>query len=290
MNFLHFVLLAVVLVRSLNAAQILSNSFKLWREPAEPAHIVGPIYFVGTKGLGVYLITTPAGHILLDGGMPASEQLIEDSIRRLGFKVEDIRQLIISQAHFDHVGTLAYFKKKTKASLAVMQGDDGLLKSGGKTDYLFGNATPYHFESVTPDRIIKDGDAVELGGLKLIARHTPGHTQGCTTWILNLVQDQKPLTTVFVGSTSVNPGTRLAIKPSYPSIVADYRSSFTLLASLKPDIFLAAHPEFFNFEQKHQRAATEGYRPYIDVDGYRNHVETQRKNFERIFTEQQSER
>jgi metallo-beta-lactamase class B len=284
----NFILLFTLgLVSSANAAQSLSNSFRIWREPTEPAHIVGPVYFVGTKGLGVYLITTPAGHILLDGAMPASEQLIEDSIRKLGFKVEDIRQLIISQAHFDHVGTLAYFKKKTHASLAVMQGDDGLLKSGGKTDYLFGSATPYHFESVAPDRILKESDTIQLGGLTLIARHTAGHTPGCTTWILNFVQDQKPLTVVFVGSTSVNLGTQLAGEPSYPAIVDDYRSSFALLRALKPDIFLAAHPEFFNFEQKRQRVPTEGYRAYIDPDGYRNHIETQSKNFERILGEQE---
>jgi metallo-beta-lactamase class B len=240
-----------------------------WREPSEPARIVGPIYFVGTKGLGVFLIATKEGHILLDGAMPGSEGLIEESIRKLGFKIEDVKQLLISQAHFDHVGTLAHFKKTTGAKLAVMEGDDVLLKSGGKADYLFGATAPYHFEAVTPDRVLKDGDVVELGGVKLTARHTPGHTRGCTTWVMKVQEDEKVYEVVFAGSTTVNPGTRLGAKPSYDGIVEDYRRSFAFLESLKPDIFLGAHTDFFAFEAKRKRAATEGPKAYVDLEGYR---------------------
>lgn len=278
----------LLLLLLLLAAPAKAANFASWREPAEPAHIAGPIYFVGTKGLGVFLITTGQGHILLDGATPGSEGLIENSIRKLGFKVEDVRSLIISQAHFDHVGTLAHFKRKTGAKLAVMKGDDVLMQTGGKADYLFGASAPYHFEPATPDRVLKDGDTIEVGEVKLTARHTPGHTPGCTTWLLKVDLDGKSLQVVFPGSTTVNPGTRLGPKPSYPAIVQDYVGSFRLLESLKPDIFLAAHPEFFNFEDKRRRAQTSGSRAYIDPEGYFRQIAEKKAQFETLLKEAQS--
>src|SRR4051812_40427189 len=122
---------------------------KAWFEAVEPLHIAGPIYYVGTRDLGSYLITTSAGHILLDGAMPGSEQLIEDSIRKLGFKTSDIKLLLITHAHMDHVGTLAHFKNATHAPLIVMPPDDALLKSGGAKDYLYSNVEAFHFPPVT---------------------------------------------------------------------------------------------------------------------------------------------
>lgn len=278
----------LLLLLLLLAAPAKAADFASWREPADPAHIAGPIHFVGTKGLGVFLIATKQGHILLDGAMPGSEELIENSIRKLGFKVEDIRHLIISQAHFDHVGTLAHFKRKTGAKLSVMKGDDVLMQTGGKADYLFGASAPYHFEPAAPDRVLKDGDTIELGEVKLTARHSPGHTPGCTTWLLKINLDGKACQVVFPGSTTVNPGTRLGSKPSYPNIVQDYQQSFRLLESLKPDIFLAAHPEFFNFEDKRKRAESSGPRAYFDPEGYFRQIAEKKARFEELLKEAQS--
>src|SRR5574337_721740 len=153
-----------------------------WFEPTEPAHIVGPIYYVGTRGIGVYLIATPVGHVLIDGGPAPTAPLIEASIRKLGFDPKDIKQLLITHAHFDHVGTLAHFKTLTGASVAVMGPDVELLRSGGTLDYLFANDPRLHFEPVIADRTLADGDVVEVGGVHLVAHLTPGHTRGCTTW------------------------------------------------------------------------------------------------------------
>ena len=268
------------------SAPILPSNSNAWFEPAEPIRIVGPIHFVGTADLGVYLVTTKAGHLLIDGAMPGSAPLVEASIRKLGLKPEDIRVLLITQAHVDHVGTLAHFKQSTGAQVAVMAPDDELLKSAGKTDYLFAGQAKFQFDAVTPDRALKDGDVVELGGLRLTARHTPGHTRGTTTWVTTVEDGGKSYEVVFAGSTSVNPGTRLVRNPSYPGIADDYRRSFRLLESLKPDIFLGAHVGFFDMDAKRPRAATEGVAAWVDPEGYRRHLSQSRAAFEALVAKE----
>lgn len=251
-----------------------------WYEPAEPLHIAGPIYYVGTRDLAVYLITTPEGHILLDGAMPGSGPLVEASIRKLGFDPKDIRVLLISHAHIDHVGTLAYFRKATGAQLAVMAPDDQLLKSGGSADYLYAKDETMHFDPVSADRVLKDGDTVSLGGIEMIARHTPGHTRGCTTWVMNAKDGEQSYRVVFAASTSVNPGTKLVSNPSYPGIADDYRHSFAVLESLQPEIFLSAHASFFGLDAKRVRVAKEGVNAFVDPAGYQQANAGKRKYFE----------
>src|SRR5687767_9281127 len=114
--------------------------------------------------------------------MPSTAPVIEKSIRELGFKPEDIRILLTTQAHFDHVGTHAHFKKLSGAMVQAMTGDAQLLRDGGKSDYLFGNNPDFHFTPVAVDRVLKDGDVVPLGGIRITARHTPGHTPGSASY------------------------------------------------------------------------------------------------------------
>jgi metallo-beta-lactamase class B len=255
---------------------------KEWYEPVDPLRIVGPIHYVGTRDLGVYLITTPAGHILLDGAMPGSAALIEASIRKLGFKPEEIRVLLISQAHVDHVGTLAHFRKLCGGQVAVMEGDVALLKSGGALDYVFAKQPDFQFAGVATDRVLRDGDTVSLGGVELTARWTPGHTRGTTTWITTVEDAGRSYRVVFPGSTSVNPGTKLVHAPSYPGIADDYRRSIAWLETLQPDIFLAAHGGFFDFAGKRTRARTEGVRAWVDPEGYRQRIAKQKSAFEEL--------
>src|SRR5262245_34910322 len=196
----------------------LVDLLKTWTEPSEPVKIVGPIYFVGSRGLGAYLITTPVGHILLDGGMPSSAKDLEASIRKLGFKPEDIGLLLITHAHVDHAGTLAYFKRLTDAPVAVMARDFENLKTGGRNDPLYGSNPAFYFPPIRADRVLKDGDTVSLGNITMTARLTAGHTQGCTTWITSVEDAGRTYNVIFPGSLNINAGTRLVIGPSYPGI------------------------------------------------------------------------
>jgi metallo-beta-lactamase class B len=266
----------------------LVDTLNSWVEPAEPVKIVGPIYFVGTRGLGAYLIATPAGHILLDGGMPSSAKAIEASIRKLGFKPEDLRILLITHAHVDHAGTTAYFKRMSDAQVAVMARDVDNLRSGGKTDPSYATIPAFSFPPVRADRVLKDGDTVTLGNVTLTARLTAGHTQGCTTWITNVADGGKNYSVVFPGSSNVNPGMQLVVNPSYPGIADDFRKTFIVLASVKPDVWLAAHTEVFKFEEKRARAS-EGVAAWVDPVGYRNYVAKEKAEFEAQLQNEQTD-
>ena len=249
-----------------------------WEEPAEPVHIAGPIYFVGTKGLGAFLFTTSEGHILMNTGMPSSGPMIVDSIRKLGFKPEDIKLMINGHAHIDHAGAFAFFKQQFGAQLAIMKDDVPAMESGDMGDFKY--ADDFVYPAVKVDRILRDGDQIELGDVLLTAYHTPGHTRGATTWIANIVVDGKAYVVAFPDGAGFNPGYRLAKDPSYPGIGDDYRRTHHFLEMLKPDIWLAQHNEYYDLEGKQQRAKTEGLKAWIDPEGYRRFIAGKKRDFE----------
>ena len=254
-----------------------------WSKPQAPFRLAGPIYYVGTAELAAFLIHTPQGHILIDGGTPDTAATIQKSITDLGFKLEDIRILLTTQAHFDHVGTHAHFKKLSGARVEAMAGDAKLLRDGGKSDYVFAKDPNYHFAPMAVDRTLKDGDIVTIGGIRLTARHTPGHTPGSTTFLMDINEGGKNLKVVFAASTTVNPGTRLVTDPSYPGILEDFRKTFGILESLQPDIFLSGHGSFFGLQQK--RAAMKEDSPaqaWVDPKGWADLVARKKKDFEAI--------
>jgi len=253
-----------------------------WKRPTPPVRIVGPIHYVGTYGLAVHLIATPAGHIVIDGGVPGSGPDIVRSIEALGFKPTEVKILLTTQAHFDHVGTLAHLKQVTGARVVVMKGDEGLIASGGTSDYLFGPQVNFHFPAVKADEVITDGQVVTLGGISLTAHHTPGHTPGTTTWTTTVEEGGRSYRVAFAGSTFVNPGTRLVKNPSYAGIESDYRKSFAMLESLPVDIPLGAHAQAFDFHGKRERAKAEGPRAFVDPDALRKAVAASKAAFEKL--------
>src|SRR3954464_12880893 len=146
-----------------------------WFEPF-PAHkVVGNVYYVGSKDLASYLITTPEGHILINSGFEETVPLIRKSVESLGFKMSDIKVLLASHAHSDHVAGHARMKELTGAKVYVMRGDDEVIASGGAGQYLYPDS---RWKPCAVDRVLEDGDEVTLGGVTLVARRTPGHTRG----------------------------------------------------------------------------------------------------------------
>jgi metallo-beta-lactamase class B len=256
----------------------LARKFLKWDEPEEPVRIVGPIYFVGTKGLGAFLLATSEGHILMNTGMPPSGPIMAESIRKLGFKPEDIKIMINGHAHIDHAGAFAFFKKLSGAQVAIMRDDVPLMENGGRADFKYAN--DFGYEGVKVDRVLRDGDTVRLGNLLLTAYHTPGHTMGATTWVLNMVVERKPYVIIFPDGAGFNPGYRVAKDPIYPGINADFRRTHHVLEMLKPDIWLAQHNEYYDFEGKRKRAATEGVKAWIDPEGYRRFIAYKKHAFE----------
>jgi metallo-beta-lactamase class B len=208
-----------------------------WEEPAEPTRVVGPAYFVGTQGLGAFLFTTSEGHILMNTGVPSSGPMMVESIRKLGFKPEDIKVMINGHAHIDHAGAFAYFKERFGAQMAVMKDDVPPMESGDRDDFKYAN--DFVYPPVKVDRVLRDGDTIGMGDVLLTAHHTPGHTRGATTWIANIVVEGKAYVVAFPDGAGFNPGYRLARNPSYPGITDDYRRTHHALEMLKPDIWLA---------------------------------------------------
>jgi metallo-beta-lactamase class B len=224
-----------------------------WKEPVEPFRIVGSIHYVGTADLASYLITTPDGHILLDTPCETETSLLLESIRKLGFDPKDIRILLNSQAHYDHTGALRALKELSGARMMAGAEDAELLARGGRGDFAFGDRLL--FPEVEVDRRLRDGDAIELGGVTLTVRLTPGHTRGSTTYVTDVEEGGRRYRVVFAASISVNPGVRLANPSSYEGIAEDYASSIRLLESLSPDVFLSAHGGSFGLTEKRNALA-----------------------------------
>jgi metallo-beta-lactamase class B len=258
-----------------------------WDEPAEPVKLVGPIYFVGTKGLSVFLITTSEGHIVLNTGMPGSGPMIEKSIRKLGFKPEEIKILLTGHAHVDHAGGHAYLKKLANARIAMIREEKRLFESGGKLDFHYGSVPEFGFEPAKVDEIFDDGETIKLGDVKITALLTNGHTRGSTTFVMKIVENGKELTVVFPNGTSINPGYRVSKDPSYSGIADDYKRTLHILESLKPDIWLHPHNETYSFDAKLARSAKDGVKAWIDPEGYAKWVAGERKKFDAIVAKEQ---
>jgi metallo-beta-lactamase class B len=251
-----------------------------WDEPAAPARVVGPIYFVGTKGLGSFLITGSEGHVVLYTGMPGSGPMIERSIARLGFNPQDVRLILTGHAHCDHVGGHAYLKKVTGAKIAMMREEVELFESGGKLDFHYGTSKDFAFEPAKVDTVFRDGDEIKLGDIAIRALLTPGHTKGSTTYVMKVVADGKTYTVVFPDGTGVNPGYRVGRNPSYAGIADDYRRTFRTLERLRPDIWLAPHNDMDDLDAKLARAAKQGTAAWVDPEGYKRFVAGQKAKFE----------
>jgi metallo-beta-lactamase class B len=248
-----------------------------WNKPVPPFRIIGNLYYVGAIEIGSFLIATRRGHILLDGGFVETAPQIERNIAQLGFKLEDVKILLNSHAHFDHAGGLAELKQKTGAKFIASARDAELLRNGGHGDFRFGDTLP--FPPVAVDQIIGDGQSIELGDQKLTAWMTPGHTKGNTTWTTKISDGSKSYDVVFAGSPTAL-DYQLVGKESYPGIASDFEKTFAVLKKLPCDIFLSAHGSFFSFEQKRERLARgEKPNPFIDPDGYRRFVTEYEEEF-----------
>ena len=254
-----------------------------WNKPAPPHRVIGNIYYVGTTELAVFVVTTPSGHILLDAAFDESVPIIKAGMKKLGFRYEDIKLLLSSQAHFDHVAGLARVKRETGARLEVMAEDAPLLEAGGRGDFRFGDELT--FPAVKVDRLLKDGDSVELGGVTLVARHTPGHTKGATTFTTTVEEAGKKYDVVFATSLSVNPGTALVNNPKYPAILSDWEKTYRIMKSLQPDVWVSGHAGFFDMAGKAARSGQQP-NPYIDPAGYRRFVESAEERFRKLLADE----
>jgi metallo-beta-lactamase class B len=249
-------------------------------KPGEPFRIADNLYQVGSWDIGTYLITTPAGHILIDAGFDSTVPMIEANVATLGFKVEDIKILLNTQGHKDHAGGFAALKKRTAAQLMVSAADADLIERGGRGDFSLGDS--FTFPAATVDRRLKDGDIVSLGGAVLTAHLTPGHTQGCTTWSFETTDAGRALRVVDLCGLAVLDTTKIQRgMPGYPTIVEDYERTFATLRKLPIDIFIGAHLSYFDGRAKAEKAKANagGGNPFVDPGGFRRVVDGGERQF-----------
>ena len=250
-----------------------------WTTPHVPFRIIGNIYYVGSKDLASYLITTPQGDILINSNLKTSVPQIRKSIEALGFNLKDVKILLISHAHVDHAAGSALIKTLTGAKYMVMAADVPVVESGGRKDFAYSKSPDMWFPPAKVDRVLHDGDQVRLGNVVLVAHLTPGHTKGCTTWTMKVVDHGKTYNVVIVGSPNVNSSYKLVGDTAYPQIAADYEKTFRTLKSLPCDVFLGAHGSYFGLQEKYPRIGLGGANPLIDPDGYRRYVATTEQTF-----------
>jgi metallo-beta-lactamase class B len=241
-----------------------------------PFKIAGNLYYVGTADLAVYLINTPQGNILINTDYKQDVPAIKKSIEKLGFKYGDTKILLISHAHGDHDEATAVVTQETGAKLMVMAEDVPDEESSAR-------GRP----GAKVDRVLHDGDTVELGGSKLVAHLTPGHTKGCTTWTMQVRDGARTLNAVIIGSLNVNPGTILVGNTGYPQIASDYEKTFAAMKLLRCDLFLGAHGAYFGMKAKVARMQAGGANPLIDPDGYKAYVLGREGAFHKELARQQ---
>ena len=246
------------------------------RRQFPPHKIVGNLYYVGTESLASFLVTTPDGHILINTDWEDAVPAIKASVEQLGFKFTDIKIILGSHAHADHMEGDALVKQMTGAAVMAMAEDVPLLqrmRPGGKPHPI--------------DRVLHDGDQVSLGGSTLTARLTPGHTPGCTTWTMTVMEDGKPYKVVIIGSMGSNPGFKFVNNPDNPTIAEQYKRGFAVLRSLSPDIPLASHPAMYNMAEKYAQLGKTKTNPFVDPAGYKAELDAVETLFKDVLAEQE---
>lgn len=241
-----------------------------------PHRIIANLYYVGTESLASFLVTTTEGHILINSDYERNVPTIREAVTKLGFRFEDIKILLGSHAHADHMEGDGAVVELTHARAMAMAEDLPALRAmrspGGKP-------RPEY-------EVLHDGSEVKFGGVTLTAHLTPGHTPGCTTWAMKVLQGVKLYDVLIVGSVGVNPGTNLV---GNPALGALYQQSYTVLHSLRGDVPLGSHPAMFGMAEKYPRIAASATNPYLDPKGYQAEIALQEAAFNAELKRQQTE-
>jgi metallo-beta-lactamase class B len=246
--------------------------------PVAPFRIVGNVYYVGASDVASYLVESSAGFVLIDAGFAETAPQIESNIRTLGFKLSDVKILLIGHAHPDHVGGLAALQRDTGARVEAMDVEVLPLENNGRGTFYRGDRRL--FDSVKIDRILHDGDRVELGKVALVAHRTAGHTPGCTTWTLKTNDHHRTYNVVFFCQLTSPEGEALTKNPDYPNAVGDFKHTFDTLRTLPCDVPLAEHGTAFHLADKMGRRADDPKNPFIDPSGCRDLINVASKEFD----------
>jgi metallo-beta-lactamase class B len=263
-----------------------------WNAPHEPFRVFGNTYYVGVAGLSAMLLTSDAGHVLLDGGLPQSAPLIDANIRKLGFRTQDVRLIVNSHAHYDHAGGIAALQRASGAQVAASPAGAAALEQGLPTasDPQIGfGADANRFPAVSRVRVVADREVLRAGSLAITAHLTPGHTPGSTTWSWRSCEGERCLDVVYADSLNPvsAPDFRFTGDAPHPSLEPEFRRSIATVASLPCDIVVSVHPGFTRLDEKlRERAARPASDPFIDPQGCRAYAKDALERLERRVAEE----
>ena len=242
-----------------------------WTRPFPGHRVIGNLYAVGTYDLAVFLVTSNDGHFLINTGLEDSVPLVRENIESVGFRLEDVKVLLTTQAHWDHTAALAEIKELTGAEMWATAGDAPVLEDGGFSDPHFGGRQS--FPPVAVDRIIEDGEVLELGNTRMTVLLSPGHTAGSVSYTLALYENGVDYDVIIANMATINDGKRLVVDPTYPGVADDFAETFRKQKALSIDVWVASHGGQYNLHDKYEPG--QRYHPdtFYDPEGFRAEVQ-----------------
>ena len=255
-----------------------------WTVPFPGFRIIGNLYGVGTYDLSVFLITSGEGHILINTGLEGSLPQISKNVDSVGYKLEDVKILLTMQAHWDHVAGLAQIKSLTGAKMLATRKDARVLEDGGLSDAQFGGRKT--FQPVQVDEIISEGSVIELGNIKLKVHEHPGHTEGSSSYSLQITENARSYHVVIANMGTINRGKRLIVKPTYPGVAEDFESTYRRQKAMSVDVWVAAHGSQYDLHNKYKIGQTYDPNTFVDPEGF---IETIERLEEKYLNQVQDE-
>lgn len=251
-----------------------------WTRPFPGHRVIGNLYAVGTYDLAVFLVTSNDGHFLINTGLEDSVPLIRENIESVGFRLEDVKVLLTTQAHWDHTAALAEIKELTGAEMWATAGDAPVLADGGFSDPHFGGRQS--FEPVAVDRIIEDGEELELGNTRLTVLLSPGHTAGSVSYTMAMYENGVDYDVIIANMATINEGKKLVVEPTYPGVADDFAETFRKQKALSVDVWVASHGGQYNLHDKYEPGQRYSPDTFYDPEGFRAEVE----RLEQLYLEQ----
>ena len=262
------------------AAAPVAAQREAWTRPFPAHRVIGNLYAVGTYDLGVFLITSEDEHILINTGLEDSTPLIRENIESLGFQFADVKILLSMQAHWDHTAALGEIREITGAQMWAAAGDGPVLEDGGFSDPHFGGSVS--FTPVSVDRIIADGEVIELGETRLTVLETPGHTAGSSSYTMRVREDGRDYAVAIANMGTINPGKQLVVDPTYPGVAKDFAATFRKQKALEVNVWVAAHGSQYGLHDKYEVGQAYSPETFVDPEGFLAAVE----RLEKLYLEQ----
>ena len=253
-----------------------------WTEPYEAHRVIGNLYAIGTADLGVFLIATNEGHILINTGLEDSAYWIKANIEALEFEFQDIKILLTTQAHFDHTAALAEIKLLTGAKMLATPRDAPVLLDGGASDAQFGHCLDFRFPPVTVDGELTDGEEIKLGNTSLKTHHHPGHTAGSASYSMIVREDGRDYRVLVANMGTINQGKRLSGNPTYRGVARDFALTFNRQRDMRVDIWVASHGSQYGLARKYRPGQAYSAKTFYDPQGFKTEV----RRLEQLYREQ----